>query len=200
MKIPHLIYGLLLVLSSCKSHETVNEQKKLPATDSGTQKAELLRFFPVTDYIKGQIYEIKNGGINPFKIVITPGHKDSGWLKMESLDTEVADFLSPEIDSLNLTSLFSETKFIDQTLDALTLSYDPIKTLPDSFSLRHWDIYIDPKQGTVKNIYILKKTTGNKIQQLTWIARKSCNIKTIFEDAGGRPSIEKEITIKWDSN
>ncbi|MFT3908828.1 MAG: hypothetical protein QM737_05340 [Ferruginibacter sp.] len=198
MKIFNIIlYGLLMFFISCKSKETSNNQQKKVA-DSSSQKTEAPSFFPLTNYIKGQIYEIRNGGINPFKIVTTPGHKDSGWLKMESLDTEVADFLSPEIDSTNLISRFTETKFIDQTLDALTLSYDPIKTLPDTDSLRMWNVYIDPNSGRVKNIYILKKLPGNKTQQLTWLAGKSCNIKTIVEDASGKPSIEKEITIKWD--
>ena len=198
MKISHIVlFGSLFFFISCKSHDATNAQKKLTVTDSSIQKNEPVNFFPVTNYIKGQIYEIRNGGMNPFRIVTSPGHKDSGWLKMESLDKEVADFLTPEIDSANLISLFSETKFIDQTLDALTLTYDPIKTLPDSLLLKHWDIYIDPTKGTVKSVYILKKLPGNKTQQLTWSAGKSCNIKTIAEDTSGRPSIEKEITIKW---
>ncbi|MEO7524617.1 MAG: hypothetical protein ABIT58_11015 [Ferruginibacter sp.] len=193
------IFILLLLVISCRSQETKNEQRKISSVDSNVQKIKSLSYFPVTNFIKGQIYEIRNGnsGVNPFKIIKTPGHTDSGWMKVESIDAYVADFLSVEIDSTNLTSVFTETKFMDQTLDAITFTYDPIKPLPDSAALRHWDIYINPNTGLVKSIYIVKKLPGNKIQQLNWVAGKSCNIKTIFEDSVGKPNIEKEITIKW---
>ncbi len=186
-----------MLFVSCKSNNSDDNSANFVAADTITLKKEKPVFFPVTSYIKGQLYEIKNGDQNPLKYVTVNNKKDSAWIKVEDLEKEIIDFLSPEIDSVNLISLFSETRFVDQTLDAITLTYDPIKPLPDSFSLRHWDIYIDPNSEKIRQVYLLKKLSGNKIQQLRWIAGKSCNIKTIVENADGTPSIEKEITIKW---
>jgi hypothetical protein len=197
MKISKLLYAVALLFVSCRSHETKNDQQ-ITTADSSTEKTETPRFFPVTDYLKGQVYEIKNGGLNPIKIITEHSHTDSGWLKMEDLYSEVTDFFTPEIDSANLISLFSEKKFLDQTLNSITFTYDPVKILPDSFALQHWDVYVDPNSGKVTRIYLVKKLPQKKIQQLTWLTGKSCNIKTIVEDTTGRPVIEKEMTIKWD--
>ena len=165
--------------------------------DSSNIKEEKPSFFPVTSFIKWQLFEIKNGSINPIKIVKVKNKIDSNWVKMELLENEVADFLSPEIDSVNMISLFKESKFLDQTLDAVTLTYEPINSLPDSVMLRHWDIYINPETGEVTRLYMLKKISPAITQQLTWQVGKSCSIVTISEDEKGNAEIEKEVTIKW---
>lgn len=183
----------VLTLTSCKLRD-----KNLNSVNNThpIEKKEIANFFPVTSYIKGQIFEIKSGGINPLKLVTARSLTDSTWLKMESLDSELADFLLPEIDTANLASLFTEKKFFDQTLDAITLTYDPVKVLPPGFSLIHWDIYIDPVTNRIRRIYLVKKISGNNIEQLTWIAGERCRLVSIKDD-GHNSSIEKDITIKW---
>jgi hypothetical protein len=196
MKIVDLCGIITLFLFSCSSHKEKTGSENPVVTNSNQNPAQPV-FFPVTTYIKGQVYEIKNGNINPLKFVTSNNRVDSSWVKVENFDNEIIDFLSPEIDSVNLVSLFSETKFLDQTLDAITFTYDPLKTLPDTFPLLHWDVYIDPNSGKVKQVYILKKLPGNKMQQLRWIGGKSCTIKTVTNDVNGTPAIEREVTLKW---
>ena len=161
-------------------------------------QAEEPLFFPVTDFIYGQIAELKKRGINPIKISKVNNHEDSVWLKTEVLNDEFAPFLSPVIDTTNLAGMFAEKKFLDQTIDAFTFTYDPIKPLPDSFSLQRWDVYIEPKSGTVKRIYLIKKMPGNKTLQLTWQTNISCKIVSIANDSTGNDHVESEVTIKWD--
>lgn len=196
MKITGIFLTLSIFLFSCNQKEKDNGMQ--PKTkDSSNIKEEKPSFFPVTSFIKGQLFEIKNGSINPIKIVKVKNKIDSNWVKMELLENEVADFLSPEIDSVNMISLFKESKFLDQTLDAVTLTYEPINSLPDSVMLRHWDIYINPETGEVTRLYMLKKISPAITQQLTWQVGKSCSIVTISEDEKGNAEIEKEVTIKW---
>ncbi|MEO6669437.1 MAG: hypothetical protein ABIN36_08175 [Ferruginibacter sp.] len=197
MKISHILYIILFLLVACKSQEKDDNRIKITAMDSSHLKAEPQNFFPVTNFIKGQIFEIKNGGVNPMKFVTINKHTDSAWLKMEDINKEVSDFLTPEIDTANLTTLFAEKKFMDQTLDAITFTYDPIKSLPDSFVLRHWDVYVDPNKSMVRRVYLVKNLPGKKTQLLTWETGKSCNIKNVSADSSGKPLIEKEISIKW---
>lgn len=178
---------------ACNDHKKESRAENEPPV-----QAEKSTFFPVTDFLQGQIAEIKRRGINPLKITSKNKLDDSLWLKMEVLNDEFAPFLSPLVDTTNLTGMFAEKKFLDQTIDAFTFTYDPIRPLPDSFLLQRWDVYVDPGSSKVKRIYMLKKTPDHKILQLTWQANKSCRIVSISKDPSGNDHIEHEVVIKWD--
>ncbi|HMI78639.1 MAG TPA: hypothetical protein VK484_07585, partial [Ferruginibacter sp.] len=175
----------------CDSPEkTANEQKETPV--------EKPSFFPVTAYIKGQLYEIKNKGANPLKYTIINNHTDSVWIKVQDIEDAVKEFLHPEIDSVNLVSLFTEKKFLDQSIDAYTFTYEPTAQLPDSMVLKRWDVHIDPATGKVRRIYMVKNISDTKMLQLTWQSNKWCKISTIITDQKGESTIEKEEKITWD--
>ena len=181
----------MLVLLSCNNSSTKGKDivdKKLPEKQS---------FFPVTSYIKGELYEIKNKGINPLKFTTINNHTDSVWLKIEELDGAVDEFLHPVIDTANLISLFTEKSFLDQSIGAYTFTYDASRQLPDTMVLRHWDVYIDPATGKVKRIYMVKEISKTKMLQLTWLSKQWCKITTIITDQNGISSIEKEEKISW---
>src|SRR5437762_12721098 len=88
----------LLLLQSCNNYS----EKKAAPFSPPVETKEKVSFFPVTDYIKGQIREITENNINPKKYITINGHTDSSWLKMEELPGAFSDFLHPVIDSLNL--------------------------------------------------------------------------------------------------
>lgn len=182
---------------SCKNgqHAGAGEttQKETSALNTSNEP-----FFPVTNYLKGQISEIQKGGVNPLKYVTINNTTDSSWVKIEDLDKEVAPFLETVIDSSNIAHLFSEKKFLDQTINAYTFTYDPTGQLPDTFQLLHWDVYVDPVANEVKRIYMIKKTKKNKIDQLTWQSDKWFRIVTIATDKNDKASVEKEVLVKWD--
>jgi hypothetical protein len=155
-------------------------------------------FFPVTDFIKGQLQDIRKDGINPLKFTTANGKTDSAWLKIEDFEKEIGPFLSPVIDSTNLTSLFTEKRFLDQTINAFTFTYDPVKQIPDSFAFQRWDVYVDPQKNTVSRIFLIKKIAADKKQLLTWVPGVNCKIVTVYDDGKGKSGIEKDVTIKWD--
>lgn len=196
MKRSLLFILVLFALSSCNSGGGEKEAGEIIEHVDSVATKEPLSFFPVTSFIKGEIAGIQTGGINPRKVTTVKDIVDSSWLKMESLQVEMADFLSPVIDSTNLVSNFREQKFFDQTNNTITLTYDPAEAA-DQMQLRHWDVYIDPGTGRVKRIYLLKELPGKKTQQLTWIAGTSCSIVTISDDINGKPFVEKRVDIKW---
>lgn len=171
---------------------------KSPGQFSGKDTIEKQRFFPVTDYLKGEIYNIKKSGVNPLKYTTVNGYTDSVWLKIEDLDTALTEFLHPKIDSANLITFFLEKSFLDQSLDAVTFTYDPIGILPDTIKLKHWDVYIDPKTNNVKRVYIVKEIDKTKTLQLTWVSGKWCKTTTILTDAKGVMKVEKEEKIILD--
>jgi hypothetical protein len=159
------------------------------------------RFFSVTDFLKGEIKNISTKGVNPLRLVTANGRTDSAWLKLEELDTVLGEFTTPVIDSTNLTSLFTETKFGDNTLNTFTFTYDPAGKLPDTMQLVHWDVYINPETNTVKKVYMVKhkkENNGTKTLQLTWQTGKWCKTITLAEKPDGKTGIEKEETVLWD--
>jgi len=194
MKTSLSILFFILVFAACNNSST----KQAVIDSEKKDSVEKQSFFPVTNYIKGQLYEIKNKSINPLKYTTVNNHTDSAWLKIEALETAVKEFLYPEIDSVNLISLFTETKFADQTLDAYTFTYDATVLLPDTMTLKHWDVYIDPATNNVKRIYLVKTIEKNKTLQLTWQSNEWCKITTIITDKNGVSSVVKEEKITWD--
>ena len=179
-----LVFGFLLLSCSNQDKSSGNS----PVKDSMEKQS----FFPVTDFIKGEIFNIKKSGINPLKYTTVKNRTDSAWIKIEALDSALQEFLTPVIDSANLITLFTERSFLDNSIDAITLTYDPVTTLPDSMLLTHWDVYIDPKSNKVKRIYMVKDVEKNKTLQLTWVSNKWCKIISIVTGEKGVSTIEKE--------
>jgi hypothetical protein len=190
--IPFLFASIYLLLSACN-----NSSNKNTTSSVGADTLQKQRFFPVTTYIKGQLYNIKEKGINPIKYTTIGDKKDSVFLKVESWEQEMAEFLSPVIDSTNLNTLFVEKSFKDQSLDAITFTYDAVKKLPDSLSLTGWTVYVNPETGNVKRIY-LTKTKDNHTVQLTWNSDKNCKMVYLLTNEKGEFTIEKEVLISWD--
>ena len=182
---------LLIVLISCEGKE-----KNTPIQNETAEEQDTSNFFPVTSYLKGQIYELQRDGINPVKYTTTGNKTDSIWLALEKMPEAFAPFLETVIDSANLKNTFKQVGFLDQTINAFTFSYDPKVVLPEDSQLQHWDIYIDPETQKVKRIYIVKKTGKQNLLQLTWQADAFC--KMVWIKNTDTPSVEKEILIKWD--
>lgn len=189
-----ILGSFIFLLSSCTTNE-----KKMPLTANSitTDSLAKQRFFPVTTYIKGQLYYIKEKGLNPIQYIIEGDKKDSSWLKIEDLSSAINEFITPEIDSTNLIQLFLEKKFVDQSLDAVTLTYEPIKKLPDSLNLSSWTVYIEPETGNVKRIYLVK-TKETKTTQLTWNSNANCKMVYLTSNADGSFVVDKEVKINWD--
>ena len=180
-----------IIISSCKPK--VEQQ----TPNVVTEEVEAPNFFPVTNYLYGQIEGIKQSGVNPIKIDSSLGKTDTAWLKIEDLKTAFQEFLTPNIDHDNLVDLYTESKFEDKSLDAYTFTYIAKGALPDSISLQRWDVHVSPASSTVKRIYLVKKINAQKELQLTWQSGQWCKIVSIVTDAQGQQSVASVQTIKW---
>ncbi|MEO6718980.1 MAG: hypothetical protein ABIN67_01400 [Ferruginibacter sp.] len=186
---------LVILLFSCASKKEA-EPAPSPVPTSNLPDS----FFPVTSYIKGQIHVLDSLPITPLEITVVKGRTDSAWLTKEKLKPLLQPFLYPIIDETNLLPYFTETRFNDQTINAITFTYEPSKKLPDSISLRRWDVYIDPEKGMVTKIYLVKqlKENGQNItQQLTWQTDRSAKISTILNKTDGSLELLKEDQFIW---
>ena len=185
------IISVLFFIAIFSCNRNIKESVPKEVVEDTTSQS----FFPVTSFIKGQIFELKNEGISPIMYTTTNNKKDSVWLKVENIDSVVKPFLDPLIDSTNLKNTFKETSFLDQTLNAYTFSFDPIGKLSANYELKQWDIYIDHETSRVTRIYILKKEINGTIVQLTWQADKYCRMVWIKDSVS--PVVVKEILINW---
>ena len=158
-------------------------------------------FFPVTSYIKGQMLILDSMPVTPLLITTVKGKSDSAWLTKEKLKLFLQPFLNPVIGETNLMGFFKETRFNDQTLHAITFTYDPPGKLPDSMSIRHWDVYVDPDKGIVTKVYIVKQLKERDQQltrQLTWQTDKYAKITTLRNKQDGGLELLKEELCVWD--
>jgi hypothetical protein len=191
MKLFYLL-AILSVLVSCNNQKKQVTEEIIPA-DPKTEENKNHSFFPVTNFFKGQIADIKNLGINPLRIIKQNNREDSMWLKIEDLALEMKEFLTPEIDTSNLGELFTETGFLDQTINAVTFTYDPRTSIPDSFPIKQWTVYVDPVKNNVKRIYLLKNKGSGKLH-LTWESNEWCRMVFV----SNTDQVQKEVLIKWD--
>jgi hypothetical protein len=187
-----IFLALLFFLYGCHNKEI--KQKQIINNNDEAQF-----FFPVTEFLLGQIKEIDSLPVTPLKIIINNNERDSIWLKRNDVRIFAKPFLSPVIDSNAMQNFFAEKSFMDQTINAVTLSYDPIKKLPDSIKLNHWDVYIDPQKNTVQRIYMVKEENidgKTRTTQLTWEVNKWCSIRTIEQQPKLVPEVKEEM-VKW---
>ena len=191
------LFFISLLFTRCTQQQSQIPQK------ATTDSTEANSFFPVTQFILGELAQVDSLPITPLQITMVDGKEDSVWMKTKDVRIFAQPFLHPKIDTSNFKGLFAQKSFLDQTINAFTFSYDPVSTLPDTMQLKRWDVYIDPQKSKVKRIYmvkeIIKKNTATKqIMQLTWMAAHWCKITTITEE-NNHPTIKEEKMI-WNFN
>lgn len=186
---------LAILLFACQPKKS---DKPAPASASTQSDSILTSFFPVTSFIKGQLFEIKESGINPIRYSRNEaGKTDSSWIKVEALENELSECLHPVIDSTNMIPFFTEKSFMDETLGLVTMTYDRKQTsIPDSINWRTWNVYINPETNEVTKIYLVKSLPHSQLQ-ITWRANQECILKEIdLNDQATKP-ILKDITYRW---
>ncbi len=192
-----IIIFLLILCAACNNNKTKPIISQNNSTPQITNGDTVSNFFPVTTYLKGEIFGIKKAGITPLRKIIIGNKTDSSWVKMEDIDKVLATFLSPIIDTANLKETFDEKKFKDETLNAFTFTYDPKNLQTNSFAFIHWDVYVDPETNKVKRVYLIKKVSESEVLQLTWQSGKSCKIITLKDTGNNNLVKEKEELISW---
>jgi hypothetical protein len=192
-----LYFILIFLLFACNNND--KETGKITPVASAEDAQS---YFPVTEFLLGQLKEIDSLPVTPLKIITNGNKKDSIWMKKKDIRPFAAAFLHPVIDSSSMQKYFGEKSFMDQTINAVTLSYDPKIELPDSIKLNHFDVYIDPEKNKVQRIYMVKEEVKNdetETTQFTWKVNEWCSIRTIKQAPGKDPEVKEEI-MKWGFN
>ncbi len=190
-----VVFALFLFSGACNQQEQALVPREV-------EPETAVVYFPVTEYIMGQLNELDQEPVTPLKINLNGNHKDSTWLKREDIRRLAQPFLHPLFDSASMAAFFEGKSFLDQTLNAYTFSYDAKPNKPDSIKLKHLDVYIDPQKNSVSRIYMLKEERIDSLPvtiQLTWMPGKWFNVRSIRQLPGKEPVVIEE-TVKWDFN
>lgn len=178
----------ILFLLSCQEKNTHNSSDENNSADVN---------FPITDIIKGDLFELEKAPITPLKIITRENKMDSIWQKREDIRPFATPFLLPVLDSTTLSKFFKETSFLDKTVNAFTIVYELKDNTPNNLPWRHGIIYIDPTTNKVQKIYLVKTIPEDQstTMQLTWVINKSCSIRTITTQADSTNQIVEEKMI-----
>ena len=174
--------------------------KNKQAEQAATIIDSTVAFFPVTSFLKGQLIALDSLPITVLRIVTIKGKTDSFWIKKENVPPLLQDFFTQEINTTNLTAFFKESKFNDEGVDAITFTYEPKAAIPDSISLKHWDVYVKLQTGKVKRVYMVRQVKqGAEIftLQLTWVTDKWAKIVTISNKSTRQSELIKEEQFVW---
>ncbi len=196
-----LLSLLLIVFIIFGCTDNKNNQPEPSADNSSPKDSTQSSFFPVTSFLKGQMRLLDSMQITFLQVTTAAKKVDSAWIPREKIRPLLQPFIADLIDKENLTSFFKESKFNDQSTNAITFTYDPKTALPDSISLRRWVVYVDPETGNVKRVYILKQLKANNqvyTQQLTWQTDKWAKLVTILNKPGGNSEIQNDMKLIWD--
>jgi hypothetical protein len=186
----HLALILLVILFACNNK--TEKVQTTPTTSTAIIEDTTANYFPVTNFLLGDINSIKTNAGTPQYKITTNGKTDSSYINMDSIFIVFQDFLAPRIDSANLKKYFREKSFLDQTLGTFTFTYDRRANTSFDFPFTNWDVMINEETQKVKRIYLVKKVDAATKKLLTWQAEKWCKIVTITND-----KVVKEEKYIW---
>lgn len=143
-----------------------------------TEERDSSAAFPITAYLLGELKTIEGLPVTPLVVKKDGTKSDSVWLKREDVRSAAKPFLSPEIDSVYLRKYFNGSTFLDQTVNAVTLTYEVKPQFMNQTPLRQIGVYISPETSKVERVYLVKET-DDETQQLTWKSGRWFTIRNI---------------------
>lgn len=194
----NLIFPILaVILVACNSIEKPETTADLPpAKDSAESKSD---FFPVRDYILGDIAAIDSMPVAIRWYRSSALKKDSGYLERAEFHKLSAEFLAPELGDSTFKKEFTETSFLDKSNNSSTFFYS---TANNNLALRRVDVVTAPGSvyDKIKSIYLEKryeKKDSSITKKLYW--KPGRNFQIITQSSKNQADPETELLkVVWD--
>ncbi len=159
-----------------------------------SEKKENEKHINVFGYIKGQLKHLDTVPYGILKIgqvdtVIT----DSVFIDVKKVREMIRPFMEQEPDEDYFNDHFSQSVFGDATIGTITVSY---LSKNDTEAIERMDVYANPSNGEIKQVYILKREEPSKKigkQQLLWTHNKGFSI---FTSSISKDGSESTVTSK----
>jgi len=181
-----VIYSALLLaafFSACRAKPKETEKE--------------VEFYPIGSFIKGEVLKLDTIPLAVLKKTTINGKTDSAYISKEEFKEAANIFLQPDITDPRLKKLYTESVFMDATLNMITLTYSPGE---NEAEVRKLDILLDPESNRLQRIYMekLKKSGDSTINhKMMWNAGHSFQVITLTH-VGNQPEIVKKEKWVWD--
>jgi hypothetical protein len=194
----YIVFALFagLLMAACK-----NTPSPTPAIQPPEDSLVTKDFFPVSEYIGGQLTVLIDSFRYPLTKIVTISTKSSlSAVTDEEFRQLAQDFRLPDINDPAIKKFYTETNIADQSSASVTLNYS---TTNSSLPLQKVEVYIqaDPvANDKVSGIYMEKFFTRNDTsfnQKLYWKTAKNMQVITEKKVKDKLLPIEK-IKIAWD--
>ena len=186
------LFSLILValLSGCADEiESPLPEAQLP---DSTNKAK--QFFPVLDYLKGELNNVDSFATAIRVYTTMNGKTDSSMIKVEEFNGIMQEFLPPELSKENFEKYYSESSFYDQTTQTSTFTY---ATKNDDLEFHRIDVLVQGSESydKVSSIYMEKFIGGDDssmIKKMLLVGGKSLMINSEKTVGNNKPVARQE--------
>jgi len=174
---------------ACKSKK--EEKPEVPAAN----------FFPVKDYLNGQVAKLDTADYSFLKIETTGGRSDTTIIKNTEVRQYAKEFLNiPDISSKELKDDYEITHLYDEDLEAFAFTF----TTKEDHPVKSEHVVLDPMpnaegKNDIRSIFIDMWQNANNAsirKSMLWEANKSFQVTTTTE-APGQTESTKRIRIVW---
>ena len=179
----------VLVVVGCKS----KKEKK--------QEVAAASFFPVKDYIQGQVAKLDTSSYSFSKIETVDGNSDTTEIKNSEVKQYAKDFLDlPDISSNEIKDDYEINHLYDEELNAFAFTF----TTKEDHPVRTEHVVVEPTMNAegkndIKSIFVDMWQTQEKNslrKNLFWEADKSFQITTTTQAPTGTSTV-KRVKIVW---
>jgi hypothetical protein len=189
------LLALCIYLFSCKNQPAATTNNN--AADSTQADTS---FFPVTDYIGGQIKMIDSLKPPLTKTTTINNKTENTSVTDNELHALAKNFLSPNISDPSIKHFYKQTNIADQSIPSVTLIYTTADT---SLPIQKINVFIKPSpvlNDKVSSLFIEKAFTQNDTffnQKLYWKSDKNFQITT-EKTFKGKTLPAEQVKIIWD--
>lgn len=194
-----IVISGIIFFAACKNEPPANQP---PATDTASvvtdTQATVKLFFPVYDFLLGEIRAVDSLPIAIKKFTTTKAGTDSVYIKLDEFHELANEFLVDELKKENFESTFKESSFQDQSTGYSVFSYSP----NDQHSqINRVDVATEAGSAydKVNSIFIIKNITRADTliaKKLYWKAENNFIINTELR-AGQKPPVSKQVKVVW---
>jgi predicted small lipoprotein YifL len=182
-----ILLCIIISLAACGS----DEPKKFEQADKN--------FYPISSFIKAELQLVDSLPLAVFKYTTKDQKSDTQLIAKPDFRKIAESFISPDITQEPLKKLYTESVFMDATINMVTFSYTTEDTAAE---IRKIDIFINPETDKVKNIYVERISRGGDstiTQKMIWTTGKNFSVSTIrsLKDQPEQTLQEKYV---WDMN
>ena len=181
------IFSFIFV--SCKNKQ--EKKRDIPVAD----------FFPVKDYINGQVAKLDTSAYSFQKMETLDGISDTSTIKNKEVKQFAKDFIElPDISSKEIKDDYEINHLYDEELEAFAFTF----TTKEDHPIKSEHVVVEPMpnaegKNDIKSIFVdMWQTNANTAirKNLFWEANKSFQVTTTTEPEGGKAST-KRVRIVW---